>query len=230
MIATTPLATDHRAFAHRMFGRLLAIWPVCDFIALLNTQTGEAGGTKLASWPSTEKATSAILPKQGSHRLVGRGTRRKARLAWSILHRHHSYSRILFPSPAAGCHDVALSRMQSQQHTKDDLLSLLSCSLECGMYSTATLQIQEQQEVQEGDFGAQGGRAGQSRSGYMGGISRQAAMDIHYAGQQGQLQSGIRNFYGETAWNASASQFCHQLHQSKNQWGLQQTRRKCCSI
>jgi len=73
------------------------------------------------------------------------------------------------------------------------------------MYSTATLQIQEQQEVQEGDFGAQGGRAGQSRSGYMGGISRQAAMDIHYAGQQGQLQSGIRNFYGETAWNASAA-------------------------
>ena len=54
-----------------MFGRLLAIWPVYDFIALLNTQTGEAGGTKLASWPSTEKATSAILPKQGSHRLVG---------------------------------------------------------------------------------------------------------------------------------------------------------------
>ena len=204
---TTPLVFNPRAFAHRMFGRLLAAWLWCDFIAHLSIQTGEAGGTKLASGPSTEKATSEILPIQGSHRFLGEKDKKESETGLEFVVRAPllQSTRVPFPSPKSGCHDVALSCMQSKQHAKDDLLSGLPCSLECGLDSTATLQIQEHQEAKEGGFRIQGDRASQSREERMGSFPRKIAVDFHNAGKQSPAQGGTRNCYGQASWDASAA-------------------------
>ena len=204
---TTPLVFNPRAFAQRMFGRLLVVWLWCDFIARGNIQTGEACGTNLASWPSTEKATSEILPVQGSHRLLGEKDKKESETGVELIVRASllQSNRIPFPSPESECHDVALSCMQGQQYTKDDLLSVLSCSLEHGMDSAATFQIQEHQEAEAAGFGIQGDRECQSGARYMGGISGKAALGLHNAGQQGPAQNGGRNFCGQASGDASAA-------------------------
>ena len=55
-------------------------------------------------------------------------------------------------SPHSTCelNDVALFHMQGQQYAEDDSLSGLSSSLECGLVSTTSVQVKEQQKEEPG--------------------------------------------------------------------------------
>mgnify|MGYP000303144613 CR=1 FL=1 len=175
-----------------MVGRLLAIYLWLDFVAWVSTHTGESARTLLAPSPQEEEAAGAILPEAGESWFLGERNEKESK---SGLERFAQppFFQSCRSSPrgtAVEYNDVQLSSMQGQQYPKDDLLPIMSGSLECGLDSTATLQIQEQQEAKSNCFGVQGGRTGQPRVRHMGSVFGQAAMDSHYAGQQSSAKSG----------------------------------------
>ena len=189
-----------------MVGRSLVFSLWLDIFATVATYAGEPVRTPVAPSSQEKEAAGAILPKVGESWFLGERNEKESKSGLVRFAKPPFFQSCgsSLQSTAVECNDVALSGMQSQQYTKDDLLPIMSGSLECGMDSTASLQIKEHKEAEDICFRLHG-RTGQQRVRSMGSVFRQTAMDPHNAGQQGSAQRGSRNFYGQAPWDASAA-------------------------
>ena len=191
-----------------MFARFLAAFAFWNCYCLLNIQVGEEDRTHLASKSPSQETTIADQLGSGTIWLVGAWDERESKESreFSLRPSLLQFQGTSTPHSTCELNDVALFHMQGQQYAEDDSLSGLSSSLECGLVSTTSVQVKEQQKEEPGCSRLQIDRKSQSGSRCLGSFSGQTALDIEHTGHKGQQsQSGSRNFCGEAAWDAATA-------------------------